>query len=173
MEFTQILNPKTIMTHLNVTNKAEALDIMAEMFVEANVINNKAEFIKDVYVREEFGETGIGNYVAIPHGKSESVLTPGVAIAVLEHEIEWESLDGTGAKVIILFAVGADNEAAQEHLKILAMFSKRLGDPKVISRLIKAYDVEDVIRAFVEENDTSEQEIEEEAELDLDEIAIL
>lgn len=172
MEFSQVLNPKTIVTHLNVKDKAEALEAMADLFVNADVIKDKEAYIKDVYIREEFGATGIGNYIAIPHGKSESVVTPGVAIAVLDHEIEWESLDDTGAKVIILFAVGADNEAAQEHLKMLAMFSKYLGKDAVVDKLIGADTAEDVVNAFVEDEEESDVDVEEE-ELNLDEISIL
>ena len=106
MDFTEVLNPRTIVTHLKVNQKAEALEAMAELFAEAGIIGDKEQYIKDVYVREEMGATGIGGYIAIPHGKSKAVITPGAAIAVLDHEIEWESLDGAGAKVIILFAGG-------------------------------------------------------------------
>lgn len=173
MSFGEVLDKRTIVTHLNVNSKAEALDVMAEMFLKANVIGDKEEYLKDVYIREEFGATGIGNYIAIPHGKSESVLIPGIAVAVLDHEIEWESLDDNGAKVVILFAVGADNASAEEHLRLLAMLSKRLGDDTVVSRLIGADTVEDVINAFEENEDAAGAADEEEEELDLDEISIM
>lgn len=172
MEFAQVLNTKTIVTHLNVKNKEEALDAMAQLFVDTKAISDKDAYLKDVYEREEFGATGIGNHIAIPHGKSEAVVTPGIAIAVLEQEVEWESLDDTGAKVVILFAVGADNESAQEHLKLLAMFSKRLGDDAVVSKLLGADTPEDVIHALVEESEDVDAD-ESEEELDLDEISIL
>ncbi len=172
MEFTEVLNPKTIVTHLNVKEKAEALDAMAQMFLEAGNINDKALFIKDVYEREAVGETGIGNYIAIPHGKSKAVVTPGAAIAVLDHEIAWESLDDTGAKVVILFAVGADNAAAEEHLRMLALFSRRLGDDAVVAKLIGADCVEDVMQAFLEEDTAAEVQTEE-AEPELDDISIM
>lgn len=171
MEITEVLDPQTIATHLNVTDKAKALNAMAEMLVKAGNVEDKEQFIKDVYEREAIGATGVGNYIAIPHGKSAAVKKPGAAVAVLDHEIEWESLDDTGAKIVILFAVGADDEAAMEHLKLLAMFSKRLGDDAVIKRLLEADDVEDVIHAFVEEEAETEQS--EEEELDLDDIEIL
>lgn len=173
MDFTEVLNPKTIVTHLKADHKAEVLNAMAELLAAAEVISDKEEYIKDVYIREEMGATGIGGYIAIPHGKSKSVITPGAAIAVLDHEIEWESLDGAGAKVIILFAVGADQEAAAEHLKLLTMFSKRLGDHAVVSRLIGADTVDDVLRAFTEEACTCEDMTDQEAELNLDEISIM
>ena len=86
MEFTEVLKPETIVTHLNVKDKAEALDAMADLFVNAGIVDDKEQYIKDVYEREAVGETGIGDYIAIPHGKSTAVVTPGVAIAVLDHE---------------------------------------------------------------------------------------
>ena len=166
MEFTKILNPQTIVTHLNVKSKAETLDAMAELFVKAGIVTDKEEYLKDVYAREEIGETGIGNHIAIPHGRSKSV-------AVLEHEVEWESLDDTGAKVVILFAVGDDGDAANDHLRLLAMFSKRLGNDALVSKLMDADTVEDVIRIFTEEPEEEPENETEEAELDLDEISIL
>lgn len=173
MEFTEVLKPETIVTHLNVKDKAEALDAMADLFVNAGIVNDKEQYIKDVYEREAVGETGIGDYIAIPHGKSTAVVTPGVAIAVLDHEIEWESLDGTGAKLVILFAVGADNEAAQEHLKLLAMFSKRLGDDTVTGRLMNADTTEDVMEALLGESEEADEIEDNDEELDLDEIEIM
>lgn len=172
MEVTEVLNRKTIVTHLDVNDKAEALEKMAELFAEAGNVSDKEQYVKAVYAREAIGETGIGNYIAIPHGKSKAVVTPGVAIAVLDHEIEWESLDDTGAKVIILFAVGADNEAAEEHLRMLAAFSKSLGNDAVTNRLFAADTVDDVIAAFTSEAEMTDTETEE-ADLDLDEISIM
>lgn len=172
MDINQALNPETIVTHLNVNTKDEVFDAMSELFLKAGVISDKAGYIKDVYIRESQGATGIGDYIAIPHGKSESVVTPGVAIAVLDHEIEWETLDGEGVKAIILFAVGADNEAAMEHLRLLAMFSKRLGDEAVLDRLLHADTVEDVLSAF-EESDEEADDAEEDEELDIDELTVL
>ena len=173
MEFTEVLKPETIVTHLNVKDKAEALNAMADLFVNAGIVDDKEQYIKDVYEREAVGEIGIGDYIAIPHGKSTAVVTPGVAIAVLDHEIEWESLDGTGAKLVILFAVGADNEAAQEHLKLLAMFSKRLGDDAVTGRLMNADTTEDVMEALLGESEEADETEDNDEELDLDEIEIM
>ena len=173
MEFTEILNPKTIVTHLDAGSKSEVLSAMADLLVAAGIVNNKELYIKDVYEREAIGETGVGNHIAIPHGKSEAVVAPGVAVAVLEHEVEWESLDDTGAKIVVLFAVGADVEAEREHLKLLAMFSKCLGNDAVVNRLLAANSVEDVMKAFLEEEDETTTEMAEEADLNMDEIVIL
>ena len=86
--------------------------------------------------------------LAIPHGKSQTVKKNGVAIAILEHEIAWESLDDTGAKVVVLFDVGVDSEGAKEHLRMLSLFAKKLGKDSVIDALLKANSVDEVVAAF-------------------------
>ena len=76
--------------------------------------------------------------------------------------------------MIILFAVGADNQGAEGHLRMLAMFSKKLGNDAVVSQLMKADTAEDVIHTFLTDPEMPAEEPEsEEEELDLDEISIL
>lgn len=145
-----VLDQRTIRTHLNANNKDDVIKSIAQMFLDAGYITNTRDFVKAVYERESEGVTGIGNHVAIPHGKSATVKQNGVAIVTLDHEIEWESLDNTGAKVVVLFAVGDNSEGAQEHLKMLAMFAKKLAKPDVIKQLLKANDIEDVMNIFEE-----------------------
>lgn len=172
MEVKDVLNPETIMTHLQTDKKSEVLDALISSLYKQGIIDDEQAFCKDVYEREKIGVTGLGNYIAIPHGRSKSVRKPGVAIAILDHEIAWESLDGKGVKIVILLAVGADDEGALEHLKLLAMFSKRLGDDALIRRLCQANSVEDVMLAFDETNTNEENEECEETDIDLDEITI-
>lgn len=145
-----VLDPQTIQTHLQANNKDEVIKTISQMFFDAGYVKNVDEFVKAVYDREKQGVTGIGNHVAIPHGKSATVKQNGVAIVTLDREIDWESLDDTGAKVIVLFAVGDDSEGAKEHLKMLAMFAKKLAKPDVIKQLLAANDVNDVMHIFGE-----------------------
>ena len=145
-----IIDIKTIIPHLKVKNKDEALLAMATKLFEADYLKDIKNYLNDVYEREKEGETGIGNYIAIPHGKSESVKRSGVAIATIDEEIEWETLDDKGVKVIVLFAVGATTEAAQEHLRLLAMFARKLGRDAVIDALLKADNANEIKAAFVD-----------------------
>ena len=124
------------------------LRALANAFYQEGYIGDVDEFVKSVYEREAEGATGIGNHVAIPHGKSQTVKKNGVAIAILEHEIAWESLDDTGAKVVVLFDVGDDSEGAKEHLRMLSLFAKKLGKDSVIDALLKANSVDEVVAAF-------------------------
>lgn len=143
-----VIDPKTIITNLKAETKDDVLRALANAFYQEGYIGDVDEFVKSVYEREAEGATGIGNHVAIPHGKSQTVKKNGVAIAILENEIAWESLDDTGAKVVVLFDVGVDSEGAKEHLRMLSLFAKKLGKDSVIDALLKANSVDEVVAAF-------------------------
>ncbi|MBR1858157.1 MAG: PTS sugar transporter subunit IIA [Selenomonadaceae bacterium] len=148
LDVSAVIDLQTVLPHLNATTKDEALRKMAAKLNEAGYLVDTEGYVKDVYEREKEGKTGIGGYIAIPHGKSSSVQKSGVAIATLDKEIEWETLDDKGVKVIVLFAVGATDEAAKEHLKLLAMFARKLGRDAVIEALLKADTAEEIKAAF-------------------------
>lgn len=148
MEIKNFLDSKIIKVNIKATNKESVLKELVNTLKENDYIDNSELFLEDVYKREEEGVTGIGNYVAIPHGKSAAVKNVGVAIGVLENEIEWETLDENGVKVVILFAVGNDLEGAKTHLKLLSKFAQRLGNDEVVANLVKANSIEEVIGSF-------------------------
>ena len=148
VEVAKIIDPNNIKTNLVGETKDEVLKELATVLLQNHYITDVDGFMADIYAREEEGPPGIGNYIAIPHGKSPYVDRIGVAIGVTENEIPWESLDGKGVKGIILFAVGDDNEGAQEHLKLLSLFARKLGNDEVIEQLIQAKDADEVVAAF-------------------------
>ncbi|MCI1903737.1 MAG: fructose PTS transporter subunit IIA [Enterococcaceae bacterium] len=148
MEVNEIIDPRNVRTRLSAQTKDEALKELATTLFNNGYISDIAGFITDIYMREAEGQTGIGNFIAIPHGKSTYVKKIGVAIGVADKEIPWESLDGRGVKGIILFAVGNDNEGAHTHLKLLSLFARKLGNDEVVKKLIEAKDTAQVIAAF-------------------------
>ena len=103
---------------------------------------------KDIYLRESEGTTGIGNYIAIPHGKSDSVTQVGIAIAKLDHEIEWETLDGKGVKLVFLFAVSNNHEYARNHMLLLADIARKLGNDEAVEKMLSAETIEDLKSVF-------------------------
>lgn len=148
MEVTDIVDLKTIKTNMHAKSKEEALQELAALLLENEYISDVSGFITDIYAREADGQTGIGSYIAIPHGKSSFVNKIGVAIGINEEEIPWETLDGKGVKGIILFAVGNDNDGAKTHLKLLSLFAKKLGNDEVVENLLHAKTAADVKAAF-------------------------
>ncbi|MER2174952.1 MAG: fructose PTS transporter subunit IIA [Carnobacterium sp.] len=148
MEVKNIVDLKTIKTNMQAKTKDEALKELTELLVQNGYITDVDGFMKDIYAREAEGQTGIGGYIAIPHGKSNFVKKIGVAIGIIEEEIPWETLDGKGVKGIILFAVGNDNDGAQNHLKLLSLFARKLGNDEVVEKLLQSKKAEDVKAAF-------------------------
>lgn len=148
MEVKEIVDLKTIKTDMNAKSKEEAIQELAEVLQRNDYINDVEAFLKDIYAREAVGQTGIGNYIAIPHGNSEAVQKIGVAIGITQQEIPWETLDGKGVKGIILFAVGKENDGAQTHLKLLSLFARKLGNDEIIEKMLQSKNAEDVKEAL-------------------------
>lgn len=145
-----ILDKNVIEVDIDVNNKEEAIYYLSNMLKDAGYISDLESYLNDIYYRESQGETGIGNYIAIPHGQSSSVIKNGIAIGKLKNEIEWETLDGKGVKVVCLFSVSDDPESGKEHLMMLAQIAGKLGNDDNIDLLLKAKTKEDVISVFVD-----------------------
>ncbi|UPK41205.1 fructose PTS transporter subunit IIA [Paenibacillus pabuli] len=148
MEVKDIIDLSTIKTNMNASSKEEAIQELAEVLLQNEYITDINGFLKDIYEREAVGQTGIGNYIAIPHGKSAAVKKIGVAIGINRSEIPWETLDGNGVKGIILFAVGNEQGGSQNHLKILTLFARKLGNDDVIEKMLQSTNAEDVQAAL-------------------------
>ena len=148
MNVIDVLDERVIDLNMKAADKKEAITNLAGKLKNAGYIADVESYVKDIYLRESQGQTGIGHYVAIPHGKSDSVTQVGIAIGKMENEIEWETLDGKGVKLIFLFAVGNDNENAKTHLKLLAEVARNLGNDEAVEQLLSAKTVEDIKAVF-------------------------
>lgn len=148
MDIRNVLDERVIDLNMTAENKKEAIWYLAQKLKDAGYIADVDAYVEDIYLRESQGQTGIGNYVAIPHGKSDSVTQVGIAIGKVEKEIEWETLDGKGVKLIFLFAVGNDNENARTHLRLLAEVARTLGNDEAVEALLAAETVQDLKEVF-------------------------
>ncbi|MEW9077541.1 PTS sugar transporter subunit IIA [Terrisporobacter glycolicus] len=148
MELVEILDEHVIKDCLQATDKIDAITKMCTLLHDNGYISNIESFKSDVLKREELGETGIGNMIAIPHGKSSSVEKSAISICKLDREIDWETLDGKGVKVIILFGVQDDVEAAKDHLKLLAQVARKLAKEEVVESLVNANSSREIIECF-------------------------
>lgn len=151
MDLSTVIDANRIDLCLEVASKEEALEAMASLLVKTGVLSSKEAFLKDVYLREAEGSTGIGGGIAIPHGKSTSVLKTSIAIARTTRPIAWESLDDEPVRCIILFAV-RDVDSTTVHVKLLGEIAGKLADDEVTSRLLTSVNPEEIIAIFSEEN---------------------
>ena len=147
MDFTDLLTEKTILLPLDVKTKEECIDKMAESMVKAGFVKEKPNYIEMVLNREKTGSTGIGFGVAIPHGKSAGVVTPGLAFARLSQPIDWQSLDGNPVSVVFLIAV-PENNVGNEHLQILIAISRKLMHEDFRNQLMTAQSPKEVINTL-------------------------
>ncbi|GGP11806.1 PTS sugar transporter subunit IIA [Oceanobacillus neutriphilus] len=135
------LDEKIMGVDLEAETKDDAIQVLSKMLLNEGYINNIDDYKKDIYYRESLGTTGIGNYIAIPHGKSEGVYKNGIAIGKFKNEIPWETLDDKGVKIVCLFAVRDEEGGSDMHLKLLASIAGKLGNDNVVENLLNATSV--------------------------------
>lgn len=145
VDIAKIVSPDLIKLNLVGTTKEEVIDELSDLLKKDNDVDNKQVFVEDVFKRETEGETGIGQGVAIPHGKSPAVKNTTIAIGLSDHPIPWETLDDRPVTAVILFAV-RDQDASTLHLKLLQQVAILLSDDNFISKLHHAKTKENVIQ---------------------------
>ncbi len=145
IDIAKIINPSLIKLDLAGTTKEEVIDELSELLEQDHDVTDRPAFVKDVLKRETEGETGIGQGVAIPHGKSKAVKNTTIAIGLSDHPIPWETLDEKPVTAIILFAV-RDQDASTLHLKLLQQVAILLSDNNFINKLHHSKTKENVIQ---------------------------
>ncbi|MBO1099664.1 PTS sugar transporter subunit IIA [Enterococcus hirae] len=132
-----VITEKLIRLEMKAKTKKEAILELSELLKENGIIKDVDDFSSDVFQREKEGITGIGNGVAIPHGKSASVIQTSLVVGKVETPISWESLDEQPVKVIILFAV-KDTDANTVHIKLLQKVAMLLAEDTIIEKMNQA-----------------------------------
>ncbi|MHC5228090.1 PTS sugar transporter subunit IIA [Enterococcus sp. LJL99] len=145
----EVLSEKVIDLTLVATTKEAAIKELSELLYQNGNIDDVDDFFEDVMLRETEGVTGLGKGVAIPHGKSESVLKTSIAIGRTSVPLEWESLDEQPVNVIILFAV-KNTDANTTHIKMLQNIAICLADDTFISKLQDVTDEAEMLQLFIE-----------------------
>ena len=141
-----VLNEQRIDLHLKGQTKDEVLDEMVDLLFKDSVLSSKEQFLKDVYYREGEGITGIGDGIAIPHGKSDSVLHTAVAIGRSDHDLEWRSIDDKPVRLIIMLAIKSVDKTV--HMKLLSNVATSLCQRDVIEQIFISEDKEEIIELF-------------------------
>ena len=148
MAVTEILDKRVIDLSMEARNKDEVLRHLSGLLKKAGYIEDEEAYLKDVYLRESEGVTGIGSHVAIPHGKSDSVSQVGIAVGRTKEMVEWESYDGEPSDLFFLFAVPSDSQGASEHLRLISELAGKLGNSKTMEKLQTAKSYEELLEAF-------------------------
>lgn len=161
MRITDLLDKRSICLDTAPKNKQEALDMAVELMVKSGKIQNKEEYKKQVYAREEESTTGVGDGIAIPHGKGDSVKEPGLAAMVIKDGVDFEALDDE--PVTLLFLIAAPNTEDNVHLDVLSKLSVLLMDEEFSSAIRQAKTVEEFLE-IVDKADEEKADIDERLE---------
>lgn len=147
----QFLPESAIRVDLKSQTKKEVLKELVALLVEAHKVKNPDKILEILLEREELGSTGIGQGIAIPHGKSDSVAQVITVLGVSKKGIDFEALDGE--PVYLFFMLVAPAKETGIHLKILAKISRLLKDKFFRQALREAKTPEEVLKLIKEEND--------------------
>lgn len=136
MKITDLLNEKAIQIDGIASQKEEVINKLIDLMMNNGNIKDKEEYRKVVMAREKEGTTGIGEGIAIPHGKSQVVSAPGLSAMVVPDGVEYESLDGQPVK--LLFLIAAPDTKDNVHLEVLSRLSTLLMDEEFRQALLNS-----------------------------------
>ncbi len=152
MKITDLLSKDSIRLNVTVKDKEETLLTMVDLMDKSGKLNDKKLYLEAVKAREEEGTTGVGNGIAIPHGRCSGVSKAGLAAMSIKGGVEYNALDGK--PVDLVFLIAAPENSGNVHLEILSKLATMLMDDEFVNRLKNALTVE----AFLEIIDKAEEE---------------
>jgi fructose-specific PTS system IIC-like component len=140
MDITNLIEPETICLDLKATTKDDALKELVELLDAAGKLADKEQFLADLWKREEIGNTGFEDGVAIPHAKSDAVTEPAVAVGISRTGIDYGAEDGELSDVFFMLA--SPDGGDHHHIEVLAQLSTKLIEEEFIGQLKAAQSVE-------------------------------
>jgi len=149
MRILDFLSEKNITVDLKARNKREVIEELVDLLVKNGQVADKKKMVQILMEREDLGSTGIGQGIAIPHGKSESAKELSAAFGLSKGGVPFEALDGE--PVHIFFLLVAPEGTAGAHLKALARISGLLKDKYFRKKLMTALSVSEIIEIIQEE----------------------
>ena len=158
MRITDLLDRRSVSLTAAPKTKSETLDMAIDLLVKSDKISDREAYRKQVYLREEESTTGIGDGIAIPHGKCDAVKKPGLAAMVIKNGVEFEALDDE--PVTLLFLIAAPNTEDNIHLDVLSKLSVMLMDEEFTESLRNASSVDEFMD-IIDRADSEKKDIDE------------
>lgn len=150
----EILNAQLIKLDLAATDKDAVFNELADVLVNAGKVSDKQQFVKDVLAREETGNTGFEDGIALPHAKSASVVSPAIAVGISKQGIEYGAEDGQPSN--IFFMIASPEKASNFHVEVLAKLSSKIVEPTFLENLRRATSNEEALALLVADDKASQ-----------------
>ncbi len=161
MRITDLLDKRSILLDASPKSKPETLDTAVELMAKSGKIKDIEAYRKQVYAREEESTTGIGEGIAIPHGKCDAVIKPGLAAMVIKDGVDFDSLDGEPVR--LLFLIAAPDTKDNVHLDVLSKLSVLMMDEDFSAALCNARSIDEFLE-IIDKADDEKPDIDEQLE---------
>ena len=133
MNISDILSPECIYPNMDCHSKKDALDTLAKSIADSDNSISQTEVFECLIARERLGSTGLGNGIAIPHGRLKNGKKTLAAFIQLESAVEYDAVDN--APVDLLFALIVPEDSTEEHLQTLAKLAEMFSDTSTLKKL--------------------------------------
>lgn len=160
MRITDILSAESVNLNGSATDKQDVLNQMVDLMAASGKVSDRAFYLKSVFAREEEGTTGVGEGIAIPHGRG-GVSKPGLAAMYLPKGVDYAALDDQ--PVDLIFLIAAPEGANNLHIDILSKLSMMLMDEDFTNSLRKAHSVKEFLR-LIDDAETAKDAADQEKE---------
>lgn len=147
MNVTEVLKKENITVGLEADSKEKVIEALVDILYKSGALSDKKSFSEDVLNREKVSETGIGNAIAIPHGKSASVKETSAAAAILKTPVKWGEDEDEPVQFVVLLAVN-ENDKGNTHVRLLSQMARHMALPENCKKLTEAKSGEEIINIF-------------------------
>jgi PTS system nitrogen regulatory IIA component len=133
MLVSDLLSPERVLSDVRTSSKKRLLELISNALVQNDAQLNPREVFESLCARERLGSTGLGQGVAIPHGRAQSSSSVQAVFVRLAKPLAFDAVDGE--PVDLLFALVVPENCTSDHLKLLAEIAERFSDPVLLERL--------------------------------------
>ncbi|MDO6498975.1 fructose-specific PTS transporter subunit EIIC [Photobacterium sanguinicancri] len=148
MDITDLIEPEIICLDLKARTKEGVLKELVDLLDVAGKLADKDQFLTDVWKREEIGNTGFDEGIAIPHAKSYAVAKPAVAVGISRGGIDYGAEDGELSDVFFMLASPDGHD--HHHIEVLAQLSSKLIEDNFVTKLKAAVSIEEVLDLLID-----------------------
>lgn len=157
MKITDLLSKESILLNIDVKDKDACLVKLVDLMDASGKISDKESYLDAVHEREKEGTTGVGNGIAIPHGRCSGVKEPGLAAMTIPSGVEYNALDSK--PVDLAFLIAAPEGSGSMHLEILSKLATMLMDENFVADLKKAKTVEEFLKVIDDAEEKKDEKV--------------
>ncbi len=144
MLVSDLLSPERVLPSVRASSKKRLLELISNALVQNDANLNSREVFESLCARERLGSTGLGNGVAIPHGRIQGSSAVQAVFVRLAKPLSYDAVDGL--PVDLLFALTVPEHCTSDHLKLISQIAERFSDPELLEQLRKASDANELVQ---------------------------